>query len=50
MLINLSDDPEILEYLATDDEFLESLLSRITVRQLPGSCAKSTALIFDFCI
>lgn len=33
MLINLSDDPEVLKTLATDDDFLESLLFRITVCQ-----------------
>lgn len=33
MLINLSDDEENREILAKDDEFLESLLLRITVCQ-----------------
>jgi hypothetical protein len=40
MLINLSDDPEILKSLATDDEFLESLLVRITVCQSPETYAR----------
>jgi hypothetical protein len=33
MLVNLADDPDILENLATDDAFLELLLRRITVCQ-----------------
>lgn len=36
MLINLSDDPTILKNLANDNEFLESLLLRITVCRLPA--------------
>jgi hypothetical protein len=31
MLVNLSDDPEVLDSLASDDGFLELLLLRITV-------------------
>lgn len=31
MLINLSADEEILKYLAEDDAFLETLLSKVTV-------------------
>ncbi|KIW08039.1 uncharacterized protein PV09_00983 [Verruconis gallopava] len=37
MLINLSDDQEVLKFLATDDEFLESLLSRITNANEPNA-------------
>lgn len=33
MLVNISDDPEVLHDLATDDQLLESLLLRITVCQ-----------------
>jgi hypothetical protein len=33
ILINISSDTEVLKSLAKDDEFLESLLSRITVCQ-----------------
>ena len=32
MLINISHDGEVLKSLAKDDAFLETLLSRITVR------------------
>ena len=35
ILINVSDDAEVLEALAKDDEFLESLLRRVTVCQSP---------------
>jgi len=38
ILINISDDEEVLQNLAKDDAFLESLLQRITV------CQFSTAL------
>jgi len=31
MLVNLSEDEEILKVLAQDDAFLETLMSRITV-------------------
>jgi hypothetical protein len=31
MLVNLADDPEILKDLASDDQFLETLLARVTV-------------------
>ncbi|KAL8685357.1 MAG: hypothetical protein Q9218_007813 [Villophora microphyllina] len=31
ILVNISTDPEILESLAEDDAFLESILSRTTV-------------------
>jgi len=31
MLVNLSEDEEILTVLAQDDAFLETLMSRITV-------------------
>ncbi|KAL8996636.1 MAG: hypothetical protein Q9188_006525 [Gyalolechia gomerana] len=34
ILINISTDPEILKSLAEDDAFLETILSRITVRHL----------------
>jgi hypothetical protein len=33
MLVNLSDDPQILDNLAPDDAFFELLLQRITVCQ-----------------
>lgn len=35
ILINLSDDKEVLQNLAKDENLLESLLLRITVCQLP---------------
>jgi len=35
ILINVSADGEVQKALAKDDEFLETLLSRITVCQLP---------------
>jgi hypothetical protein len=34
ILVNLSADPEVLEALATDDAFVESVLSRLLVRAL----------------
>jgi hypothetical protein len=34
ILINISHDGEVLKSLAKDDEFLETLLARITVCQL----------------
>jgi len=37
MLINISSDTEVLKALAQDDALLETLLSRITVCQFPGS-------------
>jgi hypothetical protein len=36
ILINISSDTEVLKSLAKDDDFLESLLSRITVCQFTG--------------
>ena len=33
ILINISNDQEVLHNLATDDAFLESLLARVTVCQ-----------------
>lgn len=35
ILINISADAEVLKSLASDDAFLETLLSRITVCQYP---------------
>lgn len=35
ILINISDDKDVLEYLAKDDAFLETLLARVTVCQSP---------------
>lgn len=37
ILINISEDREVLTDLAKDDTFLETLLSRITVCQFPRS-------------
>lgn len=37
MLINISDDAQVLKDIANDDAFLETLLSRITVCQFPNS-------------
>lgn len=37
ILINISADAEVLKSLAKSDEFLESLLSRITVCQFSGA-------------
>jgi len=35
ILVNLSADPEVLEALATDDAFVESVLTRLLVRARP---------------
>lgn len=35
MLINLTADPEVLENVATDDKYVDLLLSYIIVRTLP---------------
>lgn len=43
MLINLSEDKQILQNLATDDTFLESLMLRITVCQWPKSSFRVVA-------
>jgi hypothetical protein len=37
ILINISSDTEVLKSLAKDDALLETLLSRITVCQFPGT-------------
>lgn len=34
ILINISHDSEVLEYLAKDDKFVEELLRKITVSQV----------------
>lgn len=35
ILINISEDKEVMEYMAGDDAFIETLMARITVCQLP---------------
>lgn len=49
MLINISDDPKVLENVAGDDAFLESLLVRITVCQfsilLAASLSQTSKLV-----
>jgi len=47
MLINLSEDQGILKDLATDDDFLESLMHRITVCQLPNLSPSDSALLYS---
>lgn len=42
-LINLSADREILESLATDDKFLDTILSYITVSTTVGRCVRPSA-------
>lgn len=37
ILVNISDDAEVLEKLTTDDPFLDSLFKRVTVRQFTFS-------------
>jgi hypothetical protein len=36
MLINLTDDEEVIKQCIDDETFLENLLKRVTVRQTPG--------------
>jgi len=36
MLINLSADGQILRFLADDDNFIETLIAKITVSQSPA--------------
>ena len=41
MLINLTDDEEIIKTCVDDEVFLENLLKRVTVRQLESVCFRS---------
>jgi hypothetical protein len=41
ILINLSSDEEVLKVLAEDDEFIETLLFKLTVRLYPRPAAHS---------
>lgn len=36
MLINLSADGQILKFLADNDDFVELLIAKVTVRLYPG--------------
>lgn len=47
ILVNISDDAEVLEKLSTDDEFLESLLKRVTVCQFPCRATSPTKQHLD---
>jgi hypothetical protein len=37
MLINLTDDEEVIKQCIDDETFLENLLKRVTVRQPPSN-------------
>lgn len=39
MLVNLSGDEEVLKILAEDDQFIETLLLKLTVSETENICA-----------